>query len=82
MVGTGGCCACNAAAIGNATRSKCTGTSAAAGTYHVSIAPSLVVATGASNVRFSGFEFRHVRGSGVVLDNCTNVTISDAVSTR
>ena len=38
-----------------------------------------MVATGAANVRFAGFEFWHVRGSGIVLDNCTNVTVSDSV---
>jgi hypothetical protein len=79
IVGTGNCCACNAATIGNVTRSKCTRTVAAVGTYHVSLLESLVVATGAANVRFAGFEFRHVRGSGIVLDNCTNVTVSDGV---
>lgn len=47
------------------------------GTYHVSVASGLLVVTDATDISFTGFEFRYARGAGVVVRDCQRVTLAN-----
>lgn len=86
VVGQGVCCNDVTSAVAGAVRLNCTSQrapdrvpnvddSGLNGTFHVSRLSSVVIAQGVSNILFRGFEIRHSRGGGVVMENCSNVVL-------
>jgi hypothetical protein len=78
VVGTGVCCNSVSDRVLSATRTNCTADplpppSVKEGSYYVSVATSVIVAEGATDVTFEGLEIRYSRGPGVILNDCVDV---------
>lgn len=77
IVGTGVCCNSVTNRVIRAVRGSCTGGQPGNGTYHVSMASSVLSIKGATDITFTGFEFRYTRGPGVVISDSSRVIIRD-----